>query len=106
VREDQFSYDLDQSRGVLTLRGELDEIATVELRDVLTKVTDDYSADLAIDLENVTFMPSPAIGVLASSREKERRNGAELTFVAPAGTIAARLLTICGIEHVEALEAP
>lgn len=100
---DQFHYDLDQDRGVLTLNGELDEIATVELREVLTTVTDEFSNDLAIDLENVTFMPSPAIGVLASSREKARRNGATVRFVAPAGSIAARLLTICGLEYAEAI---
>jgi anti-anti-sigma factor len=103
VTADQFTYDFDQDRGVLTLRGELDEIASVELREVLTKVTDEFSTDLAIDLENVTFMPSPAIGVLAGSREKARRNGATVTFVAPAGTIAARLLTICGLDFAEAI---
>jgi anti-anti-sigma factor len=103
VTADRFHYDLDQGRGVLALHGELDEVASVELREVLTKVTDEFSKDLAIDLENVTFMPSPAIGVLASSREKARRNGAKVTFVAPAGTIAARLLTICGLDYAEAI---
>jgi anti-anti-sigma factor len=103
VTEDPFTYDLDSDRDVITLRGELDEVATVELREVLTKITGEFSSDLAIDLEHVTFMPSPAIGVLASSREKARRNGATMRFVAPDGTIAARLLTICGIEYAESL---
>jgi anti-anti-sigma factor len=103
VTPDPFHYDLDQDRGVLTLRGELDEVASVELRDILTKVTDDLSTDLAIDLTNVSFMPSPAIGVLASSREKARRNGATIVLVAPAGSLAARLLTICALDHVESV---
>jgi anti-anti-sigma factor len=103
VTEDQFHYDLDQDSGVLTLHGELDEVASVELRELLKKVTDEFSTDLAIDLEDVTFMPSAAIGVLASSREKARLNGATVRFVAPAGTIAARLLTICGLDYAEAL---
>lgn len=100
---DQFHYDLDQDRGVLTLHGELDEVASVELRDLLTKATDDLTADLAIDLTSVSFMPSPAIGVLASSREKARRNGATIVLVAPTGTLAARLLTICALDHVESV---
>src|SRR3954451_24232238 len=100
---DQFRYDLDQTRGVLTLHGELDEIATDELRVIITKVTDEFSTDLAIDLTAVSFMPSPAIGVLASSREKARRNGATFVLVAPAGTLAARLLTICALDHVESV---
>jgi anti-anti-sigma factor len=103
VKPDPFRYDLDDDRGVLTLHGELDEVATVELRELLTKVTDGFSADLAIDLADVSFMPSAAIGVLASSREKARRNGARMVLVAPAGTLTARLLTICALDHVESV---
>jgi len=103
VTEPDFRYDLDRERGVLTLHGELDEVASVELRTTITEATDQLTADLAIDLAEVTFMPSPAIGVLASSQEKARRQGATITFVAPDGTIAARLLTICAIDHVAAL---
>jgi anti-anti-sigma factor len=103
VTEPEFRYDLDHERGVLTLHGELDEVASVELRETIAGATAQLTSDLAIDLADVTFMPSPAIGVLASSQEKARRQGATITFVAPAGTIAARLLTICAIEHVPTL---
>ena len=103
MKPDQFRYDLDDNRGVLTLHGELDEVATVELRELLTKVTDEFTADLAIDLADVSFMPSVAIGVLASSREKARRNSATILLVAPAGTLTARLLTICALDHVESV---
>jgi anti-anti-sigma factor len=103
VKPDPFRYDLDDHRGVLTLHGELDEIASVELRELLTKVTAEFTTDLAIDLADVSFMPSAAIGVLASSREKARRNGATIVLVAPAGTLTSRLLTICALEHVESV---
>jgi anti-anti-sigma factor len=101
VKPDPFRYDLDDTHGVLTLHGELDEVASVELRELLTNVTDEFTTYLAIDLADVSFMPSAAIGVLASSREKARRNGATMVLVAPAGTLAARLLTICALDHVE-----
>jgi len=103
VTEPEFRYDLDREGGVLTLHGELDEVASVQLRDTITEATHELTSDLAIDLANVTFMPSPAIGVLASSQERARRQGATITFVAPSGTIAARLLTICALDHVESL---
>ena len=103
MNEEQFSHELDETRDVLTLHGELDEIASVELRDILTKVTGEFTSGVAIDLTDVSFMPSAAIGVLASSREKARRNGATITLVAPDGTLAARLLTICALDHVEAV---
>ncbi len=103
MKPDQFRYDLDPHRDVITLSGELDEAASVELREILSKVSDDLTSDLAIDLTAVSFMPSTAIGVLASSREKARRNGATFVLVAPTGTLAARLLTICALDHVESV---
>ena len=103
MKPDPFRYDLDDTRGVLTLHGELDEVATVELRELLTKVTDEFTTYLAIDLGDVSFMPSVAIGVLASSREKARNNGTTIVLVAPEGTLTARLLTICALDHVESV---
>ena len=103
MTEPDFRYDLDRERAVLTLHGELDEVATVQLREQLTNDTDGFTSGLAIDLTEVTFMPSPAIGVLASAVEKARRNGATIALVAPDGTIAGRLLTICALEHLPAL---
>jgi anti-anti-sigma factor len=105
VTSPAFSYDLDQERALLVVHGDLDEPATVELRETLVKATEELRSSLAVDLTDVTFMPSPAIGVLATSQDKVRRNGAELTLVAAPGSMAARLLTICAIEHVDALDA-
>ncbi|WP_028651012.1 STAS domain-containing protein [Nocardioides halotolerans] len=99
-----FSFDLDEDRRVLVLHGELDEVASGNLRTTISKATDELSSDLAIDLGDVTFMPSPAIGVLASSKAVARQNGATITFVAAPGSIAARLLTICSLDYVESLD--
>ena len=101
---DQFSCDVDESRGLLTLHGELDEPATVELRDTISKASSDLTSTLSIDLADVTFMPSPAIGVLATAQAAARRNGADVVLVAPEGTIAQRLLTICALDHVGSLD--
>ena len=49
-------------------------------------------------------MPSPAIGVLATAQAAARRNGADVVLVAPEGTIAQRLLTICALDHVGSLD--
>ena len=40
------------------------------------KATKELTADLAVDLADVTFLPSPAIGVLASSEARARSHGA------------------------------
>lgn len=98
-----FRFDLDEGRGVLVLHGELDETSSGKLRTTISKATHELSSDLAIDLGDVTFLPSPAIGVLASSKAGARLHGATITFVAPPGSVAARLLTICALDHVDTL---
>ena len=98
-----FTHDLDEGQSVLVLHGELDEPASAELRETIMKVTKELTTDLTIDLADVTFLPSPAIGVLATSQGGARSNGAVITFVAPAGSVSARLLTICALDYVEEL---
>ena len=90
-------------RGLLALHGELDEPASTQLRETIMKATVELTSDLAIDLTDVTFRPSPAIGVLATSQADARSHGATITFVAPAGSVSARLLTICALDYVEEL---
>jgi anti-anti-sigma factor len=104
VTSQPFTYELDEQRGVLVLHAELNEHASAELRELILKATAELTSDLAIDLADVTFLPSPAIGVLASTKAGARRHSATITFVAPAGSVAARLLTICALDYVEALD--
>ena len=97
----EFRYDLDDARRLLVAHGDLDEIATFELRETLAQATDQLSADLTIDLTDVDFLPSSAIGVLATAQTGARRNGADITFVAADGSVAQRVLAVCGLEYVE-----
>jgi anti-anti-sigma factor len=103
VTSPAYAYNLDEERGLLALHEELDEFASTELRATIMKATKELTSDLAIDLADVTFLPSPAIGVLAASQADAPSHGATITFVAPAGSVAARLLTICALDYVEEL---
>ena len=98
-----FRYDLDDDRRLLVVHGDLDEPATLELRDTLAKATDQLTSDLTIDLSDVDFLPSSAIGVLATTQADARRNGATVTFVANDGTVAQRVLRVCGLDYFEAV---
>ena len=98
-----YYYDLDLERGVLALHGELGDPASSDLRGTIIKATGELTSDLAIDLADVTLLPSLAIGVLASTKAGARRHGATITFVAPPGSVAARMLTICALDYVDAL---
>jgi len=97
-----FSHELTGEPSRLTLRGELDEATTVELRELIGTATGALHQDLVIDLSGVDFLPSAAVGVLAKARATASGNGAELTFVAEEGSIAQRVLTICGLPHQDA----
>ncbi len=94
-----FSYELSESGQTLTLHGELDESGSAALRDLLKAITVDLVGDLRVDLADVDFLPSVAVGVLAAAQGAAARKGASLTFAATTGSIAQRVLTICGIAH-------
>ena len=96
----EFSTDLDTDTSLLVLRGEVDEGACILLRQEIGEATAGLTKPLRIDLTEVTFLPSAAVGVLATSRATAAKNGADIELVAQEGTIAQRVLTICGLPHV------
>jgi len=99
VTERPFSYEQSDDAGRLTLHGDLDEGAVVEARELIRGASQGLTRDLTLDLTDLTLLPSSAVGVLATAQETARRQGATLSLVAAEGTIAQRVLTICGIEH-------
>lgn len=90
-------YDADQS--VLTVRGEIDEGAGVQLRAAIAEYSADYTRDLAVDLSRVDYFPSLAVGVLAQARLTASRSPMELELRAADGCIAQRVLDVCGIPY-------
>jgi len=102
VQEREFSYEINDESGRLVLHGDLDEGATVQVRMLLKEITDGLTRDLTLDLTDVDLLPSSAVGVLANSQDTAAKQGATLVFVAADGTIAARVLTICGLPYDEA----
>ena len=99
MTEQTFSYELTENPPRLVLHGELDEAACVEVRGLIGSASADLSRDLAVDLSDVEFFPSEAVGVVAKSRATAARNGATLTLVAADGSVAQRVLSICGLAH-------
>ena len=102
MEEREFSYEIDDEPARLVLHGDLDEGTTLQVRMLLNEVTEGLTRDLTVDLTDVDLLPSSAVGVLANAKDTAGKQGAALTFVAADGTIAARVLTICGLPYVEA----
>jgi anti-anti-sigma factor len=99
VQEREFTYEINDESDRLVLHGDLDEGTTVQVRMLLKEVTAGLTRDLAIDLTDVDLLPSSAVGVLANAQDSAAKQGAALTFIAADGTIAARVLTICGLSY-------
>lgn len=99
MEERAFTFEIDDESSRLVLHGDLDEGATVRVRMLLKKVTEGLTRDLTVDLVDVDLLPSSAVGVLANAQDTASKQGATLTFVAAEGTIAARVLTICGLAY-------
>jgi anti-anti-sigma factor len=97
-----FSHQLTAEPSRLTLSGELDEATTFELRELIGTGSAGLQKDLVVDLSAVDFLPSAAVGVLAKARATAQANGATITFAATEGSIAQRVLTICGLPHEDA----
>ena len=89
----------DEATAVLTLRGEIDEGAGVALRENIATTTQNYTRSIAIDLTEVDYFPSLAVGVIARALARAREAGIELVLRAAPGTVAQRVLTVCGLEH-------
>jgi anti-anti-sigma factor len=93
VKERPFRAVLTDDEQVLVVSGLLDEISVPELRAALRGATHGYTRDLVVDLSDLDFLPSVAIGALIAAM----KNGVQVSLVAEAGCLAARVLDMCGI---------
>ena len=76
VTERPFSYELATARDRLVLHGDLDEGATVQLRSLVSELTDGLTRDLTVDLSDVDLLPSSAVGVHRQRPGHRRRQDA------------------------------
>ena len=84
------------------MTGSVDETSAEEFRSAIDESTGHYTRDLTIDLGDVDFLPSMGIGVLAGALREAERQGRRLELVAPATSIAGRVLRICGVPYIDA----
>ena len=101
-QQQSYASSFDESVQVLAVRGDIDEAGGVTLRDEISKYSQDFERSITVNLSEVDYCPSLAVGVLATARRRAEEAGVELGLVAADGTIAQRVLTICGLDHQNA----
>lgn len=83
---------------VVTLSGELDLATAPELRERLHRVLADGCPLIVLDLDEVGFLDSSAIGVLVGTRRRARQADGEVALVCTAPRIL-RVLELTGLDR-------
>lgn len=98
---DGYSIRVEREGAVTVLRvaGEVEDAGASALRGDIARVIDEPGNELVIDLTEVTFLPSVAVGILVRALKEAEDKGCPLEFRAAGGTIAQRVLLVCALPH-------
>jgi anti-anti-sigma factor len=98
VRTGPFQAELDHDTRTLAVSGDVENSDVARLRTSMEEALDPASP-LTVDLTQVTYLPSVAIGALVRVTRAAAEQGATLELVAARGSVAQRVLEVCAIPH-------
>jgi anti-sigma B factor antagonist len=98
-RDPDLRIDVDKGDGRVVVRvaGEIDVYTAPRLREQLIRLVSD--ATLIVDLSDVSFLDSTALGVLVGAMKRQREANGTLSIVT-SGTRIRRLFDITGLTRV------
>ena len=102
MQERPYSSVYDSATGRLAVRGAIDELSVPEFRsDLDAAVSAAGPGGLIVDLERGRLLPSVALGalVVAMKRDEDPQHETPIVVLASEGTIAQRVLDLCGMPH-------
>jgi len=85
---------------VLSPVGAIDPMTAPTLRENLTRLLDEGTHCLIIDLSQVTFMDSAGMSVLVTALKRARTAGGNVKLVWPKSDAAKRILTLTKFDQV------
>ena len=103
MEERPFSAVSGPDGRTLTVSGAIDELAVDDFRRELQRCMKGSSGAVVVDLSDVDFLPSMAVGVLAGAMNDDR---VSVTAVARKGCFAAAVLSVCGVPFEIREEVP
>ncbi len=83
---------------VIAPSGELDIAAARDLAPQLNEAAGQLDAPVVVDLSDVSFVDSTALGAIVQADGRMQRTGRRLSVVAPSGSAAAVLLELSNME--------
>lgn len=85
--------------GVLRVHGTVDELSAPAFLDDVRGLLRAGRGMGVVDLRDADFFSCAAAGALVAGWERARRGGCRLDVVVGAGTVAQRVLAVCGLPH-------
>jgi anti-sigma B factor antagonist len=90
---------LDGSRGLISLRGEVDIYTAPRFKEHLLELLDGGATGVVVDLSEVTFIDSTALGVLIGGVRRLHEAEGRMALVVATRPVE-RVLTITGLDRV------
>ena len=104
---DMFSVSserLDDDLGVVALSGEVDIFTAPQFKESLLELLDSGVKRLVVDLSEVTFIDSTALGVLIGGVRRVHGAGGSMTIVVTTRPVE-RVLSVTGLDRVFSMHA-
>jgi len=98
------SETLGPGRGLVSLRGEVDIYTAPRLKERLVGLLDDGVTGVVVDLSEVTFIDSTALGVLIGGVRRLREAEGRMALVVATRPVE-RVLTLTGLDRVFTIHA-
>jgi anti-anti-sigma factor len=98
------TFQAEMVDGTLRVRGDVDDYGIIALRNLLAEHGTTPGGRLVVDLSEVAYLPSVAVGVLTRGLGQAQRAGADLVLLASPGTVAQRVLMVCALPYHETLD--
>jgi anti-sigma B factor antagonist len=98
------SERLDDDLGVIALSGEVDIYTAPQFKECLLGLLDAGVKRLVVDLSQITFIDSTALGVLIGGVRRVHGSGGAMTIVVTTRPVE-RVLSITGLDRVFSMHA-
>jgi anti-sigma B factor antagonist len=98
------SETLDAARGLVSLRGEVDIYTAPRLKERLVELLDAGVTGVVVDLTEVTFIDSTALGVLIGGVRRLHEVDGRMALVVATRPVE-RVLTLTGLDRVFTIHA-
>jgi anti-sigma regulatory factor (Ser/Thr protein kinase)/anti-anti-sigma regulatory factor len=95
---------VDDPDAVLVVRGPVDAVGALTLRDQLRTITGNGTLTRAVDLSRVTLLASAAVHVLHEASNRSTAHHEQLRLLAPRGSAAHHVLELVGLRPSESFD--